>query len=91
MAKYRINYYKEDYIEVEAKDSSELRRKAIQGAPMDYDYYETEEIDEFEEEDDEEETEPPHYSPLPNSIGGQMVRKMIEFYERQTLLKENRG
>lgn len=54
MAKYRINYYKEDYIEVEAKDSSELRRKAIQGAPMDYDYYETEEIDEFEGEEEEE-------------------------------------
>ena len=51
MAKYRISYFKEDYIEVEAKDSSELRRKAIQGAPMDYDYYEAEEIEEFEGED----------------------------------------
>ena len=51
MAKYRIVYFKEDYIEVEAKDSSELRRKAVQGAPMDYDYYETEEIEEFEGED----------------------------------------
>lgn len=51
MAKYRIYYFKEDYIEVEAKDSSELRRKAIQGALMDYDYYEVEEINEFEEED----------------------------------------
>ena len=53
MAKYRINYYKEDYIEVEAKDSSELRRKAVQGAPMDYDYYESEEIEEEEEEGEE--------------------------------------
>ena len=51
MAKYRIWYFKEDYIEVEAKDSSELRRKAIQCAPMDYDHYETEEIEEFEGED----------------------------------------
>jgi hypothetical protein len=25
---------------------------------------------------------PPTYSPPPTSIGGQMVRKMIEFYER---------
>lgn len=52
MAKYRIWYFKEDYVEVEAKDSSELRRKAIQCAPMDYDYYETEEIEEFEGEDE---------------------------------------
>ena len=52
MAKYRIFYYKTDYIEVEAKDSSELRRKVMQNAPMDYDYYETEEIKEFEGEDE---------------------------------------
>lgn len=52
MAKYRIYYYKEDCIEVEAKDSSELRRKVVQGAPFDYDYYEVEDIDEFEEEEE---------------------------------------
>ena len=77
MAKYRINYYKEDYIEVEAKDSSELRRKAVQGAPMDYDYYETEEIDEFERTEERQKSDP-----MPTSIGGMMVRQMIEKYER---------
>ena len=54
MAKYRIIYFKEGYIEVEAKDSSELRRKVVQGAPFDYDYYEVEKIDEFEGEEEEE-------------------------------------
>lgn len=84
MAKYRIDYYKADYIEVEAADCVELRRKAMQQAPFDYDYYEVEEIDEFEEEEEEDgEVEPPLYSPPPNSIGGQMVRKMIEEYERK--------
>ena len=49
MAKYRIVYYQCDYIEIEAKDSSELRRKAVQCAPFNYDYYEVEDIDEEEE------------------------------------------
>lgn len=51
MAKYRIDYYKTDYIEIEAEDCVELRRKAVQCAPFDYDYYEVEEIDKFEEEE----------------------------------------
>lgn len=49
MAKYRIVYYQCDYIEIEAKDCSELRRKAVQCAPFNYDYYEVEDIDEEEE------------------------------------------
>jgi hypothetical protein len=54
MAKYRIIYYKEDYIEIEAQDASELRRKTIQCAPFDYDYCEAIEIETFEGEDGEE-------------------------------------
>ena len=42
-----------------------------------------EHIEDYDKEQDEEEIEPPHYSPPPNSIGGQMVRRMIEMYERQ--------
>lgn len=44
-----------------------------------------EHIENYEGQDeDKKEIEPPHYSPPPNSIGGQMVRRMIEMYERQT-------
>lgn len=43
-----------------------------------------EHIEDCEEEDeDKEETKHPQYSPPPNSIGGQMVRRIIEMYERQ--------
>ena len=49
MAKYRITYYQSDSIEIEAKDRSELRRKALQCAPFNYDYYEVEDINEEKE------------------------------------------
>lgn len=41
-------------------------------------------IEEYERTKEKQETkESLTYSPPPNSIGGQMVRKMIELYERQ--------
>ena len=45
----------------------------------------TEHIEEYESEEEgkQKEKEPPLYSPPPQSIGGQMVRRMIEMYERQ--------
>lgn len=43
-----------------------------------------EHIKDYEKEGkDKEEIEPLHYSPPPNLISGQMVRRMIEMYERQ--------
>ena len=43
-----------------------------------------EHIEDYERiEEKQEEKEPPLYSPPPQSIGGMMVRKMIEEYERR--------
>ena len=44
-----------------------------------------EHIEDYERiEEKQEKKEPPSYSPPPWSLGGMMVRKMIEDYERQT-------
>lgn len=83
MAKYRIVYFQSDYVEIEAKDRSELRRKAVQCAPFDYDYYEVEDINEEEENESyERREEAPKPDPSPIPISEQMMRKMVEANER---------
>lgn len=52
---------------------------------------EDEMIEHIEDYERVETKEFPSYSPPSNSIGGLMVRRMIEMYERQASLKENRG